>query len=482
MADSREENSEELDASMDIEEETDDHSEATVPSGKSTEQAEAELVEIFLRHEITIKNRDQHRGSHLRHAAVLHQMYCSFSEDELQIINNRNKRIQLPNYQKWADPKYYMKHFDNYTIQGKSGRPDRHFVVHRIRTTLPLSTIRNDRHVFQALQENDVFMKRHYFQEDEWNTVNLGFMLFFDPSKHPRDDAKERVLNVALEEDCYGTGKGDRFQLVRGTPYLYAGGRRFPTQAYTVVCLRDHASDVDDMLKNTYRKTSHYVKFRLRNRNAQAFGRALQAQNHYLSTLRTIPIVGLTNEMMQDLEDKFLTVEGIGDIVRCPQTETIGRWNILTNEENFHQVFKYIKQHLQSWLDETFDGSYDRPEDFPDIRVTARVADDDSSIGDCSYLSTSAISYGSFETTGSFDHNPNESNSIRSNRPDNYSNNSTRSSRPNSYAEAANTGASNNYSQNSNSTPRNFVAVNTSSVSAMSSPAKVPLEENQKLQ
>jgi hypothetical protein len=80
---------------------------------------------------------------------------------------------------------------------------------------------------------------------------------------------------------------------------------------------RDHASDVDEMLKNTYRKTSHYVKFRLRNKNAQEFGRALQAQNHYLSTLRTIPIVGLTNKMMQDLEDKFLTVEGIGDIVRC---------------------------------------------------------------------------------------------------------------------------------------------------------------------
>jgi hypothetical protein len=480
MADSRKTKVSELDSSMEITDEDDDHSEVTVPSGRTTEPEEAELIEIFLRHEITIKHLDNHRGPHLRHAAVLKEMYSSFPEDDLQIINNRNKRIQLPNYQKWADEKYYQKHFDTYTITGKGGRPDRHFVVHRIRTTLSLSTIRNDRHVFQALQENDVFMKRHYFQEDEWNTVSLGFMLFFDPSKHPRDDAKERVINIALEEGCYGEGKGDRFQLVRGTPFLYVGGKRYPTQAYTVVCLREHASDVDDMLKKAYRKTSHYVKFRLRNKNAQAFGQALQAQNHYLSTLRTIPIVGLTNEMMQELEDKFLTVEGIGDIVRCDHTITIGRWNILTNEDNFHQVFKHIKKNLQSWLDDTFDESYERPEDFPDIRVTARVSDDDSSLGDCSYLSTSAISYGSFETTGSLDYTSNDSNSARNNRPFNDST-STRSSRPTSYADATNTGSSHSYHQNRN-TPRNFVAVNPSSVSAMSSPANVPQEVHQRMQ
>ena len=57
----------------------------------------------------------------------------------------------------------------------------------------------------------------------------------------------------------------------------------------------------------------------------------------------------------------------------------------MTNEDNFHDVLKTIKQNLQSWLDETFQGIYDRPDEFPEIRVTARVADDDSSVGDCSY-------------------------------------------------------------------------------------------------
>jgi hypothetical protein len=136
---------------------------------------------------------------------------------------------------------YYKKHFDIYTINGKGGKPDQHFVVHRIRTTLSLSIIRHDQKIFQALQENNVFLGCNYFQEDKWNTVNLGFMLFLDPSKHHQDDARQMVLNMASQTD-YGNamGDGDKFQLVAGTRFLYIGGHRVHTKAYTVVCLRQH--------------------------------------------------------------------------------------------------------------------------------------------------------------------------------------------------------------------------------------------------
>jgi hypothetical protein len=151
-----------------------------------------------------------------------------------------------------------------------------------------------------------------------------------DPSKHLREEATERVLQTALKEDCYKKGPGDKFQLVAGSPFLYVAGPRYPTQAYTVVCLRDHAGEVDELLKNTYRKTSHYVKFRLRTKNAQAFSKALQAQNQYLASLRTISIVGIPTEMMYDLEAKIREVEGVTDVLRSNKTETIGRWNIIT--------------------------------------------------------------------------------------------------------------------------------------------------------
>jgi hypothetical protein len=53
--------------------------------------------------------------------------------------------------------------------------------------------------------------------------------------------------------------------------FLYIGGRRLPTKAYTVVCLQQHASTVDAMVKNVYQNTSHYVKFCLCHKNVQAF-------------------------------------------------------------------------------------------------------------------------------------------------------------------------------------------------------------------
>jgi hypothetical protein len=104
MAVSKTTNSKEPDLSMDIIEDDDNHSETTIPSGKPIEEFEAELVEIFIRYEITINQRNANRGPELRHVAVLKAIYDSFSEEEVQLINNRNKRIQLPTYKKWADP------------------------------------------------------------------------------------------------------------------------------------------------------------------------------------------------------------------------------------------------------------------------------------------------------------------------------------------------------------------------------------------
>jgi hypothetical protein len=51
-------------------------------------------------------------------------------------------------------------------VKGKGGQPDQHYVMHYTCTTLSLSTICNDQKIFQAIQENNVYFWRHYFQED----------------------------------------------------------------------------------------------------------------------------------------------------------------------------------------------------------------------------------------------------------------------------------------------------------------------------
>jgi hypothetical protein len=124
--------------------------------------------------------------------------------------------------------------------------------------------------------------------------------------------------------------------------------------------------------------------------------------------------------MMLELESELFGLDGIGDIIRCTQTATIGRWNILTNEPNFYGVLKRIKTKIPIWLNKFEDKTYNKPDTFPPICVTARVADDASLLGDGSFLSTSVISYGSFDTTGSFDLPPNHTNCSQSSRPTSY--------------------------------------------------------------
>ena len=66
-------------------------------------------------------------------------------------------------------------------------------------------------------------------------------------------------------------------------------------------------------------------------------------------------------------------------------------------------MLKSIGNNLQGWLDRHFQGVYKRPEEFSIVSVTARVADDDSSEGECLYQSMSMLSYVLFETYGSYD-------------------------------------------------------------------------------
>ncbi len=444
----------------------DDASETTIPTGKTSNKAKTfifEMIEISIRFEITLKN-DNDRGVHLRHAATLRSMEQAFKEEEFEIIDNHNRRVTLQNYPTWTKLEHYKKHFKIHTLPGKKGRQDKYYVIHRVRTTLALATIRNDRKVFSTLQENDVYLRRHFFKEDEWDLVNLGFILEFDPSKYLRDDARKMVLELAKNEECL-TQAGERFQLVAGTPFTYLSGNKYTTKAYTIQCLRNDSRAVDEMLKKTYHSTCCYVKFRMQRSNKQAFAKAIQAMNQYLNTIRVIPVVGITRIMMQELGEKIHGIEGIFDVIPAKSTEINGRWNIITDSHHFYATLKLVRTNLLPWI-ETLHTSDEPPAEFPTIRVTARVNDDnddESSDGEQSYLSTSALSYGSFQSTGSADYRPPE---------DSYSKSSS-SQRQRTYASAA---ALSGPITRPSLTPRNVQEDNRSSVSAMTSPATLPIE------
>ena len=74
MATPRDENAKEADPSLNAVHEEDNQSQETVPSGRTPDNYEAELIKIFLRVEITSNKRDE-RGPHLCHSPVLKAIY-----------------------------------------------------------------------------------------------------------------------------------------------------------------------------------------------------------------------------------------------------------------------------------------------------------------------------------------------------------------------------------------------------------------------
>jgi hypothetical protein len=84
--------------------------------------------------------------------------------------------------------------------------------------------------------------------------------------------------------------------------------------------------------------------------------------------------------------------------------------------DHFYATLKLIRNNLTAWVDEVRTEE-DPPKDFPTVQVTAKVADNGGNNfnGEPSYLSTSVLSYGSFESTGSAnDHLPDDNCSQRS--------------------------------------------------------------------
>lgn len=196
--------------------------------------------------------------------------------------------------------------------------------------------------------------------------MNLGFLLFFDPSKHLQDDAREKVLNLLLNAECHELGEGEKFQLVTGSPYLHIGSRHIPTKAYTDVCLKD--AMVDELLKRIYPTTCHYVKFCLIDKNKQAYSQALGAQNNYLSTLRTMPISWYFST--HDETTRRRNYGNTQSYRRGKISYHRDKWMMeyFNRQEKFpqrpaiHQV-----QPVSFWLERHFHGIDERPDGFPEV-------------------------------------------------------------------------------------------------------------------
>jgi hypothetical protein len=361
----------------------------TVVTGEKRTLTGAEWKEMTILIEMTYKDNNEARTSPQKHMMILKAMGDAFDNTELTLFDNKNRKLSLEACREMTNLDHYESHFKIH--QGKG----RHYVIFRVHATIGFQSLKRHSDVLNTLKKTNCYLKRHHWPEDKWDIVNLGFILQMDPGRHMAEEVREHMIELAKTKECV-TVSGSRFKLVAQRFKIKHNGKNTNADAYGVQCMRIDAQSVDTMMKTMHRDTLTYVKSKLRKDQPKAFVSALRVQNKYITNVKTIPLVGITRTTMTDIRPILLAEENIQYVAATRHIDSIGRWDIITDDAHRLSVTKMIQENLSTWL-ETASTDLDHPEDFPDpgIKVRTTAFREDSSQGDISYLSTSAGSYDS---------------------------------------------------------------------------------------
>jgi hypothetical protein len=362
----------------------------TVHTGETPTLTGAEWREIHILLEITYNDRTEARTSPQKHMLVLKALGTAFDSTELEIYDNKNRKLSLEACKAMENIQHYESHFKLHQGNG------RHYVIFRVSSTIRFQGIKRESDVLRNLKKTGCYMKRHHWSQDQWDIVTLGFLTEMDPGRHQPDEVRAQILELAKAKECETT-PGSRFKLVPQRFKVRHNGTHCNADAFGVQCMRIDAQSVDTLMKNTYRDSLAYVKNRMRKENPKSYMSALRLQNKYITNVKTIPIVGITKITMADIRPHLLGNENIQYVAATKKSETIGRWDVLTDDKHNESVRKFISTNLEQWL-EAATVDPETPEHYPPPGIATRTTTgrDESSHGDTmSYLSSSAGSYDS---------------------------------------------------------------------------------------
>ncbi len=184
------------------------HDAVTVNTGEIPTLTGAEWKEIHLLLEITYKNHTEARTSPQKHMLVLKALSNAFDNTELEIYDNKNRKLSLEACKGMTNIQHYESHFKIHQGNGS------HYVIFRVSSTVRFQSLKRESEVLSTLKQTGCFMKRHQWPQDKWDIVTLGFLLEIDPSRHLDDEVREQIIALSNVKDA-ATTPGSRFKLVR---------------------------------------------------------------------------------------------------------------------------------------------------------------------------------------------------------------------------------------------------------------------------
>ena len=349
---------------------------------------------------------------------VIHLHWIKAIQDEfgesVQILDNHNRIVPKIDLLRWTDTQH-QQHFSVHQAPPKhsstqnphdqsSGYLGRYhspsdgkacFIIHRIRTSVPLKTMKAIPRITQLLKENACYANQHKWPEDVWNTTQIGFMAGLDPQFYTAEQATLKVSQTI--QNAFPKAKVPPFRLTYCSPQLRTNEYFISTKAYAIETEKTNGVILSDLLKKVYRETQDFIPFRMKTKNPKAFINVLKYQSTTIASNYTIVLQNIGTDAMYYLSDYIRSVDGVLDLMPARTVDTNGNYRVLVHKDNFRPVRRVLMQQIPEWF-ELHVAPDARPRDgaFPGDPGVASIADDGYSSGDDSYMNLSintALSY-----------------------------------------------------------------------------------------
>jgi hypothetical protein len=299
----------------------------------------------------------------------------------------------------------YLRHFNLEFVKGNQDkrRTPMYVVHHRIRSNVSLGEIRKHYSVSDLLKRVNTKMTKHLWLEQETRIATLGFSINVDPTNFLKNEYEAYMLGQISERTKKSKKSIPRFQCTFSSPYDINPdtNARISTKTYALECRQKDAQELKKLLEKTYLDGA-FMFFKVRHIKPELYRSAIRRQNAFLSTSRTVPLQGISEEIMFSLDNDLLQIAGVKHILRHKLTATKGRWSVMTTDSAFKHVIEVIKRDIVATV-ARYSDDFPMDKSFPPVGLafkgTGQDDDDDSSGASFnSYLSSCSTIFAN-ETT-----------------------------------------------------------------------------------
>ena len=389
-----------------------DAMDTTPPRQKKSEPKGPVLIEKTVKFRFTRVNQHDSIDPATFHLHWV-QIVQEALQTEIQVFTNNGGIMPPVDPMRWTSVQHsqqYKVHLqpkkndgynrDHSTSQSQSRSPAA-FIMHRLRSTSTITSIRNLPRVQKLLRENGVYLTEHRWPEDVWDISQQGFMLGIDPQFYSPTQAHERI-SLALKKALSATSPSMRipkFMVAFCTPQVNFNSTMIKTKAYAIETEKSKAVEMQRVLKEACKKTNDFVPFHLRAKHPEAFSRFIQQHTKILSKNHTIVLNFIGNQSILYLEEKIRAAPGVIDLVPGHSVETDGKFRVQVRKEDFYKVRSALAKSVPKWYEELVpDDAKREMRKFPRPPEVAPLSSDGYSSGSDGYMTASiatAMSYAS---------------------------------------------------------------------------------------